>query len=79
MRFSEDIFKEIYDVIIGLNYRIKSMTVENNPIKIQILDISGEEKFKAKAKNFYRGEHGVLLVYNIYQKNSSLDVKSWIE
>ena len=55
------------------------MTVENNPIKIQILDISGEEKFKAKAKNFYRGEHGVLLVYNIHQKNSFLDVKSWIE
>ena len=55
------------------------MTVENNPIKIQKLDTSGEEKFKAKANNFYRGAYGVLLVYNIYQKNSVLDVKSWTE
>jgi len=79
LRFSEDIFKENYDVTIGLNYRIKSMTVENNPIKMQIWDTSGEEKFKAIAKNFYRGAHGVLLVYDICQKNSFLDVKSWIE
>jgi Ras-related protein Rab-8A len=79
LRFSEDIFKENYDVTIGLNYRIKSMTVENKPIKMQIWDTSGEEKFKAIAKNFYRGAHGVLLVYDICQKNSFLDVKSWIE
>jgi Ras-related protein Rab-8A len=79
LRFSEDIFKENYDVTIGLNYRIKSMTIENNPIKMQIWDTSGEEKFKAIAKNFYRGAHGVLLVYDICQKNSFLDVKSWIE
>jgi len=79
LRFSEDIFKENYDVTIGLNYRIKSMTVENNPIKMQIWDTSGEEKFKAIAKNFYRGAHGVLLVYDICQKNSFIDVKSWIE
>ena len=79
LRFSEDIFKENYDVTIGLNYRIKSMTVENNPIKMQIWDTSGEEKFKAIAKNFYRGAHGVLLVYDICQKNSFLDVKRWIE
>ena len=79
LRFSEDIFKENYDVTIGLNYRIKSMTIENNPIKMQIWDTSGEEKFKAIAKNFYRGAHGVLLVYDVCQKNSFLDVKSWIE
>ena len=56
------------------------MTVENNPIKIQILDTSGEKKFKVKANNFYRGAHGVLLVYKIYQKKIVfLDVKSLIE
>ena len=55
------------------------MIVENNPIKIQILDTSGEKKFKVKANNFYRGAHGVLLVYKIYQKNSFLDVKIWTE
>ena len=79
LRFSEDIFKESYDVTIGLNYRIKSMTIENNPIKMQIWDTSGEEKFKAIAKNFYRGAHGVLLVYDICDKSTFSDVKSWIE
>ena len=79
IRYSEDSFKENYDVTIGLNYRIKTMTIENNPVKMQIWDTSGEEKFKAIAKNFYRGAHGVLLVYDICEKNSFLDVKSWIE
>ena len=79
IRYSEDSFKENYDVTIGLNYRIKTMTIENNPVKMQIWDTSGEEKFKAIAKNFYRGAHGVPLVYDICEKNSFLDVKSWIE
>ena len=37
------------------------------------------EKFKAIAKNFYRGAHGVLLVYDICDKKGFLDVKDWIE
>ena len=79
LRFSEDSFNENYELTIGLNYRIKTLNVDNNPIKMQIWDTSGEEKFKAIARNFYRGAHGVLLVYDICDKNSFLDVRDWIE
>ena len=79
IRFSEDTFNDNYEVTIGLNYRIKTITLDNTPIKMQIWDTSGEEKFKAIAKNFYRGAHGVLLIYDICQKSSFLDVKGWIE
>ena len=79
LRFSEDTYKDDYEVTIGLNYRIKTLKIDNNPIRMQIWDTSGEEKFKAIAKNFYRGAHGVLLIYDICEKNSFLDVKSWIE
>ena len=79
LRFSEDTYSDDYEVTIGLNYRIKTLNIDNNPIKMQIWDTSGEEKFKAIAKNFYRGAHGVVLVYDVCEKNSFLDVKSWIE
>ena len=79
LRFSEDSFNENYELTIGLNYRIKTLNIDNNPIKMQIWDTSGEEKFKAIAKNFYRGAHGVLLIYDICEKNSFLDVRDWIE
>ena len=79
LRFSEDTFNDDYEVTIGLNYRIKTLNIDNNPIKMQIWDTSGEEKFKAIAKNFYRGAHGVLLIYDICEKNSFLDVRDWIE
>ena len=79
LRFSEDSFSDHYELTIGLNYRIKTLNVDNNPIKMQIWDTSGEEKFKAIAKNFYRGAHGVILIYDVCEKNSFLDVKSWIE
>ena len=79
LRFSEDSFNENYELTIGLNYRIKTLNIDNNPIKMQIWDTSGEEKFKAIARNFYRGAHGVLLVYDICEKNSFLDVRDWIE
>ncbi len=79
LRFSEDKYNDDYEVTIGLNYKIKTLNINDNQIKMQIWDTSGEEKFKAIAKNFYRGAHGVLLIYDICEKNSFLDVKSWIE
>ena len=79
LRYSEDSFTENYDVTIGLNYRIKTLEIDNTTVKMQIWDTSGEEKFKSIAKNFYRGAHGVVLVYDICELNSFLDVKSWIE
>lgn len=79
LRYSEDKFTEEYDVTIGLNYRTKDLELKNKTkIKMQIWDTSGEEKFKAIAKNFYREAHGVLLVYDICDRNSFKEVKNWI-
>lgn len=80
LRFSEDTFTEKYLVTVGLNYRVKKLVVEDGQsVKMQIWDTSGEEKFKAIAKNFYRGAHGVLLVYDITNEPSFKAVRGWIE
>lgn len=78
IRYSENKFIENYDTTIGLNYKLKQLDIEGNPIKLQIWDTSGEEKFKSIAKNFYRNANGVLLVYDICNRKSFDEVEEWI-
>ena len=56
------------------------MTLSNNEtIKVQIWDTSGEEKYKSLSKNYYREADGILVVYDITKDNTFQGVKKWME
>lgn len=80
LRFAKDSFQENYVLTIGLNYEVKKMTLSNNEtIKVQIWDTSGEEKYKSLSKNYYREADGILVVYDITKDNTFQGVKKWME
>ncbi|MCQ2820970.1 MAG: GTP-binding protein, partial [archaeon] len=79
LRFTDNKFNPEYELTIGLNYRVKKMKIRDEEISVQIWDTSGEEKFKSLAKNFYRGSHGALLVYDITDEKSFKEVSNWAE
>ena len=65
---------------MGLNYRVKKMKTKNGEIiTVQIWDTSGEERFKSIAKNFYRTAQGALLVYDITNTKTFIEVSGWME
>ena len=71
LRFAKDSFQENYVLTIGLNYEVKKMTLANNEtIKVQIWDTSGEEKFRTVNSLFYKGAKIVLFVYSIVDRKS---------
>ena len=65
---------------IGLDYKLKNVEMEDGKtITIQIWDTAGGERFRAITKNYYNGAHGIILIYDVTNKNSFDNLKGWVE
>jgi Ras-related protein Rab-1A len=42
-------------------------------------DTAGQEKFKTIVSAYYKGAHGIILVYDITDRQSFKDVQNWID
>ena len=79
MRYTDNTFQEIHMSTIGLDYRLKNITLENGKnIKIQIWDTAGQDRFRAITKNYYKGAHGIILIYDITNRQTFDNVNNWL-
>merc|ERR1712083_1054609 len=46
--------------------------------KLQIWDTAGQERFRTITTAYYRGAMGILLVYDITDEQSFLNIRNWI-
>ena len=80
MRYADNIFQESYISTIGMDYKLKNITLENGKlVKLQIWDTAGQEKFHSITKSFYKGANGIILIYSVLDKNSLQNVKNWMD
>jgi small GTP-binding protein len=70
-------FNQDIQSTIGIDFRIKSATLEGINIHIQIWDTAGQERFKTITRNYYRGARGILLMYSIIDKESFDSLDRW--
>ena len=79
LRYCDKTFQEAHLSTIGLDYRLKTMTLENGKnIKLQIWDTAGQDRFRAITKNYYKGANGIILIYDVTNLQSYENVKNWI-
>ncbi|XP_065063815.1 ras-related protein Rab-13-like [Rhopilema esculentum] len=64
---------------IGIDYKTEYMTIDKLKIRVQIWDTAGQERFRTMNAMYYRGAKGILLVYDVTNKDSYLKVKDWME
>merc|ERR1712118_4908 len=64
---------------IGVDFKIKNITVNNSDVKVQIWDTAGQERFKTITNSYYRGAHGIFIVYDITCKKSFNNIKEWLK
>ena len=77
-RFTYDTF-ETLSTTIDNSVCDKHLDIENKIIKIQLWDICGSECFRSVIPNFYRNASGAVVAYDISDKWSFDQVKTWIE
>lgn len=54
------------------------MKIDEKVVKLQIWDTAGQEKYRAITKNYYKGSHAIILMYDVTNPTSFMNIKSWI-
>lgn len=65
LRYTEDNFFESYISTIGVDFKIKTIEINNNIIKLQIWDTAGQERFRSITSSYYRGAHCIIVVFDL--------------
>jgi len=79
LRFADDTYTESYISTIGVDFKIRTIELDGKTIKLQIWDTAGQERFRTITSSYYRGAHGIIVVYDTTDQESFNNVKQWLQ
>ena len=79
MRYADDEYTDTYVSTIGVDFKIKTITMDGKVIKLQIWDTAGQERFRTITSTYYRGAQGIMLVYDVTDSTSFNNIRTWIK
>ncbi|XP_055542622.1 ras-related protein Rab-35 [Wyeomyia smithii] len=79
IRFSDNTFSGSYITTIGVDFKIRTVSINGERVKLQIWDTAGQERFRTITNTYYRGTHGVIVVYDVTNGESFANVKRWLQ
>ena len=79
IRYTEDTFQDVYLSTIGMDCKYKDVILEEDKsIRLQIWDTAGQDRFRSITKNLYKGAAGIMLIYDITNRNTFDNVKKCV-
>ncbi|XP_019156198.1 PREDICTED: GTP-binding protein YPTM2-like [Ipomoea nil] len=78
LRFADNSYLESYISTIGVDFKIRTVEQDGKTIKLQIWDTAGQERFRTITSSYYRGAHGIIVVYDVTDQESFNNVKQWL-
>merc|ERR1712217_554895 len=70
---------EAFITTIGVDFKVRTLSVHGKSVKLQIWDTSGQERFRAITNSYYRGAHGIIVVYDLTDRESFINVRDvWL-
>lgn len=82
-RYTDRTFSEAHYTTIGVDYKLKTISLEIRGIpkvlKLQMWDTAGQERFNSITLNYFRGAHGVMLVFALDDMDSFQRLGYWMD
>jgi len=78
-KFCDGVFKDSYVATIGVDFKLKTINVDDAKVKLQIWDTAGQERFRNITQTYYKGAAGIILAYAVNNKQSFKNIASWIK
>ena len=79
LRYCDDYFCENFISTIGVDFKIKTLNVQDSIVKLQIWDTAGQERFSTITRNYYRHSDGIFIVYDVTNRASFDNISKWMK
>ncbi|KDQ57865.1 hypothetical protein JAAARDRAFT_129384 [Jaapia argillacea MUCL 33604] len=79
LRFSDEQWlpEDESSATIGVDFRVHKMEVKGKKVKLSIWDTAGQERFRTITSSYYRGAQGIILVYDVANRESFEALPRW--
>ncbi|EER04157.1 Rab18 GTPase, putative [Perkinsus marinus ATCC 50983] len=79
LRFCDDEFNDKQLATIGVDFKVKYLSLMGKRLKLAIWDTAGQERFRTLTSSYYRGAQGIVLVYDVTSRESFENLEYWLE
>ena len=80
LRYTENDFSIHISTTVGMDFKHKYETLDSGErVKVIIFDTNGQERFRSISSNMLKNTEGVLLFYDITDRQSFESIKEWME
>ena len=76
-RYMDGTFKENFVTTVGMDYKVKRITLNNKQYDLEIIDTSGQERFHCLAESNYKKADGIMLVFDFTNQSSFDSLKDY--
>ena len=78
-RYTDNTFQDAYLSTIGFDFKFKSVPLKSGKkVKVQLWDTAGQERFRTIAKSYYKGAHGIILIYDVTNRKTFENIRKWL-
>uniref|UniRef100_A0A8C9R099 Calcium release activated channel regulator 2A n=1 Tax=Scleropages formosus TaxID=113540 RepID=A0A8C9R099_SCLFO len=77
-RFCDGFFHAGTSATVGIDYIVRTLTVDDTQVVFQLWDTAGQERFRSITKQFFRKADGVVVMYDITAEQSFKAVRQWL-
>ncbi|KAG5894487.1 hypothetical protein JTB14_029899 [Gonioctena quinquepunctata] len=82
-QYTDGMFNNRFISTVGIDFREKRMIYQskgrNHRIHLQLWDTAGQERFRSLTTAFYRDAMGFLLIFDLTNEQSFIEIRNWIE
>ena len=78
-RYTDNTFQDAYLSTIGFDFKFKDVILKSGKkVRVQLWDTAGQERFRTIAKSYYKGAHGIILIYDVSNQKTFDNMKKWL-
>ncbi|CAF0877345.1 unnamed protein product [Adineta ricciae] len=78
-RFVDETFQATFIPTIGVDFKVRTIMIDNYQCKLQIWDTAGQERFRVITTTYYRDAAGVIVVYDVTNHETFSSVCRWLD
>ena len=80
IKYIDNSFTLYYTATLGIDFKQKKIKLKDGrDIRLRIFDTAGQERYKSVSASFIKKADGVILIYDIGEKDSFEAVDNWIK